>query len=284
MKFVIALASAFSSCFLYSQYSHGQPSMAMEKKWETDTVFQIPESVLYDTKREVLYVSNIQGDLSAKDGGGFISKLSPEGKVLQLQWVKGLNSPKGLGLFKKQLYVADLDEVVIIDVDKGRVIQRVPVTGAEMLNDVTVDQQGVVYISDSRTRKLHQLKDGVITTLVENLKGPNGVLATAEAFYILDDGALNQLEKDGTVKKLLNISKAPDGIERISEGEFVISCWPGEVFYVNLATGMVHKMLDTQAQKLNGADIGYNARKRIVYVPTFFGNSVVAYQLKSLLK
>jgi hypothetical protein len=39
-------------------------------------------------------------------------------------------------------------------------------------------------------------------------------------------------------------------------------------------------LLDTREQKVNSADIGYDAKNKIVYVPTFFRNSVVAYQLK----
>jgi hypothetical protein len=280
MKLNIAFASLFSSCFLFFQHSYAQQTMVMEKIWETDTILKVPESVLFDTKRDVLYVSNIEGDPSAKDGGGFISRLSPQGKMLQLEWVKGLNSPKGLGVFKQQLYVADIDEVVIINIDKGEITQRIPVEGAKFLNDITVDPQGVVYISDSQTKKVHQLKNGTLTTPITDLKGPNGLLATKEALYILDGGAMNRLEKDGTIKKLLDISNGVDGIEKISEGVFVISCWPGEVFYVNTTKGIVHKMLDTREQKINSADIGYDARKKIVYVPTFFGNSVIAYQLK----
>jgi hypothetical protein len=38
--------------------------------------------------------------------------------------------------------------------------------------------------------------------------------------------------------------------------------------------------MDTREQKRNVADIGYDAGQRIIYVPTFFANTVVAYKLK----
>ena len=44
--------------------------------------------------------------------------------------------------------------------------------------------------------------------------------------------------------------------------------------------GTKEHLLDTREQKINTADIGYDAEKRIVYVPTFWKNSVVAYRVK----
>lgn len=259
-----------------------EKQVSLEQQWETDTTLRVPESAYFDAKRNVLYVSDIQGDGAVKDGQGFISRLSPEGKVLDLEWVKGLNAPKGLGVYKNFLYVADLTEIVVIDIDKGSIVQRVPVEGAVFLNDITVDNKGTVYVSDTRTGKVHQYKNGKITTLLEGLKGPNGLLALPNAFYVLADGAMFSLEKDKSLKKITAVSKSVDGIEQVKPGEFIVSCWPGEVFYVNASKGTAVKLLDTQAQKLNTADIGYNPQKKIVYIPTFFGNKVVAYVLKGL--
>ena len=58
-----------------------QAPVALEQQWETDTTLRVPESVYFDAKRNVLYVSDIQGDGAVKDGQGFISRLSPEGRV-----------------------------------------------------------------------------------------------------------------------------------------------------------------------------------------------------------
>ena len=71
--------------------------LTLNLKWETDPTLTTCESVLYDQERDVLYVSNINGQPDGKDGNGFISKLNLDGKVTELEWVKGLNAPKGLG-------------------------------------------------------------------------------------------------------------------------------------------------------------------------------------------
>ena len=70
-----------------------------------------------------------------------------------------------------------------------------------------------------------------------------------------------------------------DGLEPISENEYLLSTWQGTIYYIG-SDGSNEIILDTREQKINAADIGYDPAKRIVYVPTFFKNSVVAYELK----
>jgi hypothetical protein len=45
--------------------------------------------------------------------------------------------------------------------------------------------------------------------------------------------------------------------------------------------GQKSKLLDTKAESINAADIGYDKKNKIVYVPTFWKNNVVAYKLKN---
>ena len=113
---------------------------SLVKKWETDTLLKTPESVLFDAKSKILYVSNIDGTPAGKDGKGSIGKVGLDGRIIATDWVTGLHAPKGMGLYKNKLYVADLDEVVVIDVVKAKIIQHIPVEGAVFLNDITIDK------------------------------------------------------------------------------------------------------------------------------------------------
>jgi len=276
-KHLLVAGCIFLSASAFSQ----QQTIALEKQWVTDTSLRIPESVYFDAPKNVLYVSNIEGNGNEKDGKGFISRLSPEGKILDLRWVEGLNAPKGLGLYKGRLYVADLTEVAVIDISKGAIVERIPVEGSVFLNDITIDNKGVIYVSDTRVGKVHQIKDGKVSTLLE-VKGPNGLLWLPTGLEVLADGALFHLQADNTLKKITAISQSVDGIAQIKAGEFIVSCWPGEVFYVNAGSGTAVKLLDTREQKLNTADFGYNPQKKMVYIPTFNGNTVAAYRIKGL--
>jgi dipeptidyl aminopeptidase/acylaminoacyl peptidase len=275
MKNIVLSISCLISFFI-SQAQH-----QLIKKWETDSSLKVPESVLYDSKSKVLYVSNIDGtEPWGKDGKGSIGKVALDGKIIAVDWVIGLQAPKGMGLYKNKLYVADLNEVVVIDITKASIIQRIAISNAQGLNDITIDNKGVLYVSDSKTKKVHQINSGVVSLLLDSLKGPNGLLVQGNTLYILDKGGLYRLEKNKTLTLITNgMEGGTDGIENVKGKEFIVSCWAGAIWYIN-ADGTKELLLDTQAQKINTADIGYDAKNRIIYVPTFWKNSVVAYEVK----
>lgn len=252
------------------------------QKWETDTLLKTPESVLYDVAGKQLYVSNIDGQSWQKDGKGSIGKVGLDGKIIQVDWVTGLEAPKGMGLYNNKLYVADIDRVAVIDVKSATIIQSIPVAGAQALNDLTIDKKGIVYVTDSRVKKLHRIENGQVTTLLDSttLKGPNGVLVQGNDLYMLDAGGLHKVEKNQSLTKITDgIEGNVDGLEHVAGKDFLVTTWQGTIWYVK-GDGSKQLLLDTREQKSNTADIGYNIKERIVYVPTFFKNKIVAYELK----
>ena len=276
-KQFLSLGFCLLTAFLVQAQKH-----QLVKIWETDSSLKVPESVLFDGKGQVLYVANIEGNAAAKDGKGSIGKVGLDGKILQQEWVSGLHAPKGMALYKNNLYVADVDAVVVIDTKTGTINRRIPVPGAVFLNDLSIDKKGVIYVSDSRAAKVHRIKNDVATLFLENLKNPNGVLVQGKNLYVLNSGEVLKADAKGNLQKVAEgLESRTDGIENIKGKDFIVSCWSGVVYYVN-ADGSSEQLLDTREQKINSADIGYDRKNRIVYVPTFFKNSVVAYQLKDL--
>lgn len=252
----------------------------LEKIWTTDSLLKVPESVLFDAANKVLYVSNIDGQPGGKDGKGSVGKVGLDGKIIAAEWISGLNAPKGMGLYKNKLYVSDLNEVVVIDIKKGTITEKIIVPDAVFLNDITIDNKGTIYVSDSRTFKVHKIENGTVFLLVDKLQGPNGLLAIKDGLLILDRGSLLKMTNDGQLSKLVDgMDPATDGIEMVKEKEYIVSCWGGIVYYV-YANGNKTTLLDTRNDKMNSADIGYDAKRKIVYVPTFYRNTVTAYQLK----
>lgn len=253
---------------------------SLTKKWETEATLKVPESVLVDAGRGVLYVTNIDGEPWGDDGKGSIGKVGLDGKVIATDWVTGLSAPKGLGLQGKLLYAADIDRVVVIDVEKGAIVDRIAVAGAHGLNDISIGARGVIYVSDSKDKKIHAIEHGKATLVIDGLKAPNGVHARDGELYFMDNGSLYRLGANKE-KVLVNAGMEGngDGLEGVGGGEYLISYWPGILHYAK-ADGTRETLLDSSADKINSADIGYDARHRIVYVPTFFKNSVVAYELK----
>ena len=270
----LLMAILFYSSLLFAQHK-------LEKLWETDSVLKVPESVLFDGDNKVLYATNIDGtDPWGKDGKGSVAKVGLDGKVIAIEWVNGLNAPKGMGLYKGKLYVADLNELVVIDIAGGKIEKRIVVTDAVGLNDISVSKTGIVYVSDSKSKKVFVVKDGVSELFLDTLKGPNGVLMRGDDFYLLDAGGMYKMNKDKTLTKITDgMEGGTDGIENISGNDFIISCWQGVVWYVN-ADGSKQQLLDSRGDKKNSADIGMDAKNKIVYVPTFWRNTIVAYRVK----
>jgi sugar lactone lactonase YvrE len=129
-------------------------------------------------------------------------------------------------------------------------------------------------------RAIWLIENGQVTTWLENLKGPNGVLIDGNDLFVLDAGTLYKVEKDKTLTKLADgMEGGTDGVEHVTGKDYIVSCWAGSIWYVN-GDGTKQNLLDTREQKINTADIGYDPKNRILFVPTFFKNKIVAYELK----
>jgi len=250
--------------------------------WNTEAKLTSAESVLHDTVNNLLYVSCIGGmSKDKKDGDGFIAKVGLDGKIITLKWATGLDDPKGMGKTGNTLYVADIDRVVAIDVTSGKISNSWKVSGASMLNDITSTKDGIVYISDSNKSTIYQLVKGRVTVMLTDtlMHGTNGLFTDGKSLLIAGDGMTFSLDIASLKVDTLAVGiPAGDGIERYNDGIFQ-SSWFGEIFYI-AADGKVSKVLDTKDVKLNTADIEVIENKNLLFVPTFFGNSVTSYSIK----
>ncbi len=253
-----------------------EPSLTL--MWETDTVLTTNESVLYDKARKELYVSNINGQPTEKDGKGFISKMNFNGEITELNWVEGLDAPKGMGVLVDKLYVTNIDELVQINMADGKITKGFNIKDAKFLNDVTIGD-GKVYFSDMETGKLHMLDGEKVSVLSEGNNGLNGLAYYDGKLYGLDGSGLVRFSPDGTQKEVFNTKvTGGDGLVVIDENTFIASRWKGEVWLIK--DGEATKLLDSAGDDIQTADIGYNPTEKMVYVPRFFSNKVSAYKLE----
>ncbi|WP_461109126.1 SMP-30/gluconolactonase/LRE family protein [Spirosoma koreense] len=264
---------------------HRPKPVKLVKAWETDTTLRTPESVLFDGNN-TLYVANIDGKSDSLDGSGFISKVSLDGKIENLRWTSGLNAPKGMGLYKDKLYVTDVYRLVCINTANGQAEKTWDAVGkGAFLNDVTVDKDGTVYVSDSRADKIYRLKEGNWEVLVagEQLNKPNGVLAVGKDKLMVGSTKIGALRTmDLTTKAMTTVADGmanTDGIVPADKGSYFVSDWNGQVFHVS-ADGAKQQLLDTRGEKVNAADIEYVAKKKLLIIPTFFKNKLVAYRVE----
>jgi hypothetical protein len=247
--------------------------------WSTDQVVATPESVLPDFKNNTLYLSLIDGGPWDVDGKGGIGKMTSKGTQYDSNWITGLNAPKGLGMYDGKIYAADISEVVVVDMRKGKLLRKIPIEGATGLNDITVTLHGIVFVSDSKTSRIWKLENEKPVLYLENITGANGLKAVNDDLYFAKGPALMKADAQKKITQIANVGQDIDGIEPVGNGDFLVSAWAGYIFYV-YQDGHSELLLDTHEQKKNTADIGYDPANRIVYVPTFFDKRIVAYRLQ----
>lgn len=255
--------------------------------------FKTPESVLYDEAGDRYLVANINGSPAGKDNNGFISAVSPEGRVDSLMWIAGgrdgvtLNAPKGMGIRGDTLFVTDIDELRMFDRATGRALGSTRVPGATFLNDVSVGADGSVWFTDSGFRadfspsgtdavwhrtpsggQLHKIASGTA------LGAPNGVLAESASAVVatFGSGELYRVDMQG---RRTNLPKPPkgqlDGLVRAGN-RYIVSSWedssivsmaPGDSMYMVL----VHPVATP-------ADIGYDSKRERILIPVFNENRI----------
>jgi len=259
--------------------------------------FELPESACYDAATNKIYISNVATAPDAKDGKGYLSVVALDGKPEKMKWVTGLNSPKGIRIYKGTLWVSCVDELVAVDIAKGEVAKKVKIEGAKFLNDVAVDGTGNVYVSDMLANKIYVYDGKEARVLVEgeDTEWPNGVLVDGDRLLV---GGWGKPEADfstkvpgrlfaidlKTKKKTLITPKPTgnlDGVELDGKGGYVITDWKaGKVLHVT-KDGETKTILEGFQ---GAADHAYLADKNLVILPRMVENTVTAYDLSKLKK
>ncbi|WP_462280579.1 SMP-30/gluconolactonase/LRE family protein [Salinivirga cyanobacteriivorans] len=260
---------------------NGTNSFMAKEKWATDAIFDVPESVCYSPGQQVLYVANISGKPTEKDGKGFISKLSLTGEMINKEWYTGLDAPKGMGIYDNKLYVTNIDEVVAIDLNSAEEAGRWKCEGAKFANDIAITANGDVFISGMQNGAIYRISNGEITRwkAEKTFQKPNGLWTGPDYLYVGAAKHIYRVDYErAEVEKYIENSGGVDGLERIENGFFLKSDWTGHVHVVSPAHPK-HLILNTADQKINAADIEYIPSMKMMLVPTFFDNRVVAYEI-----
>lgn len=288
----LALVLAASACKKQEQQAAAPPTPAVIAV--ADTGFQHPESVLYDSASDTYLVDNINGDPLGKDGNGFISRVSPDGKIVTLKWIAGgvngvtLNAPKGSGIKGDSLFVADIDAVRVFDRKTGAPLLAIAVPGATFLNDICVGPDGTVYITDSGLKqtgntsgpsgtdalwKIGANHRPVAMARGKDLGEPNGIIAdgTGVTMVTMGSGQLFHFDAKGTRTELPKPpSGSLDGIVRLADGSLLVTSWEGQAIY-RLSGGQYTTVADSLPAP---ADIGWDAGRHRILLPQLMPNQV----------
>ncbi len=262
--------------------------------WQTEVIFEQPESIAFDAKNTQLFVSNINGDGTDADGNGYISLLSLDGKVIDLHWLEGLNAPKGLSIIGNNLYIADINQLVVVDIKNKKIIQRYSAPKAKFLNDVAADKKGNIYVSAFLTNTLYRLADNKFEVWIKSdaLEVPNGLLVEGnqlilanwgvmtDGFATAVAGHLKTINIDS--KKITSLGdKTPvgnlDGLESDGNGNYLVTDWmSGKLLHI-APTGISTTLLTLEQ---GSADHIVLHEQGLVIIPMMLSGKVIAYKIK----
>lgn len=207
------------------------PSAAQQfpELWKLEGVFTMPESAALDADAGFIYVSNVNE--YAKDGNGFISRVSLDGTQVELHWLAGLDSPTGVAVFDERLYFADFDSLKVADTNTGTVIARYLAPDSNpALNDVAISTTGQVFVSGSASNSIYVLDGDELRLWLHD----DTLLQQANGLYVLNDALVhggrywNVFDLDSA--ELLQDRAAPipelngiDGISRDICGDYLVT-------------------------------------------------------------
>ena len=266
----------------------------LEKAWETGAVFKLPESVIYDEKRDVLYVSNINEHGFKHLGNGFISKVGTDGKVIEMNWVLGLDAPKGLTIVNDKLYATDINALVEIDIENGKILNRYVAPAAIHLNDVAADDKGQVYAADTLTDSIYRLNGiGLFPMWLNSpaLEAPNGLHIEGNKMIVGSwglptDGFNTEVPGHLKVVSLIDKSIKPlgsgkpvgnlDGVEPDGKGNYYVTDWINGKFLLIKPNGDAKVLLELSP---GAADHEVILEKKLIIIPLMKDNKLVAYEI-----
>ncbi len=251
---------------------------ALEQVWIAEG-FSAPEGAALAPDGNYLVSSVGIDDGDAKNGDGFISKVSPDGEIIEPYWAAKMNGPKGMAVLDGVLYVADIDTVMMVDADKGGLGEKIPVEGAAFLNDVT-PWGDAVYVSDSGTGRIYRIADGAATVWLEDARfgGINGLLGDGDRLLVttMETGSLFSVSKDGEITEIATGMINADGVGLVPGGGYLVSSWPGQIHYV-AEDGTVTTLLDTTEAGILQNDLSMFGDT--VIVPNWVPGTVTAWKV-----
>jgi glucose/arabinose dehydrogenase len=259
--------------------SQSPPTLKLAQDWATPGLAK-PESVLPSADGTFLYVSNVAGEGEARDGNGFISRLSPEGGMLEREWARGLDAPKGMALAGGRLFVSDVAQLVELDAASGAILARHDAPGAVFLNDVAIAPDGAVLVSDSGSARIFAWHEGRMDTWLADarLDAANGLLPERARLVVTTmQGRLLAVDWDThAIIELAHGLGQADGVVALGDGTYLVGEWPGRLFHVT-ATGAATTVLDTRADKRYLNDFLVVGNRLLV--PNWEPGSLTAYRL-----
>ncbi len=228
----------------------------------TVTELQSPYSFVHDPLDKGYFISSVNGEAENADNNGFITKLDPNGKLLNLKFIQGgkddvtLHAPKGMAVVEHVLYVADLDTLRGFDTTTGKPVLTLTIQSSTAsqsepprasLSDVTFDGKGHLYCSDQKANTIYRINlvAQTFSVLVTDraLAGPSGLVVHPKSGQIIavswEKGKISEISPDGVVTELFSNGFFSNRFQNLRGVDF--DRW-GNMYVSDFTTGKVWRM------------------------------------------
>lgn len=253
--------------------------------------FANPESIASDGER--YFVSNRGKDInpSSKDGDGFITEISSDGKLIEQKFLPQtgvLSDPKGLTIANNILYVADIDRIVGFDIRTKKTVFELTIPQATVLNDICRLENGFIAVSETASGDIYKVntKNKTFET-IGNIPTANGInynpktkqLVVCSSGENFSGGSVYIKTGNGGFKELPHIAKGVfDGIEWVDDSHLMISDWVevpvkgiGKIWIYDLEAQTSQAYFTSESI----ADIYYNPVSQKIYIPQMLHSKVI---------
>jgi sugar lactone lactonase YvrE len=188
-------------------------------------------------------------------------------------------------IFDDHLYVAERNQVAKISLSEEKVIERYPVADSEFLNDLTIDEKGIIYITDSRKNVIWKLENGVSEEWLvgDEVADPNVIYYHEKKLFFGNSADQGLKSVDLQTKKVDLVATLDegfiDGFRIDNKGNYLVSLWHGILYRIS-PEGKVIEIMNLTTSGRYIADFEYIREKNLLIVPTFYGNTVIGYHLE----
>ena len=217
---------------------------------------------------------------------GYIARLDLATGTFIAGWSTGFEGPLGLTSQGEHLFLVDNGtQVIALDIETGEMTDNWPAPpGDRVLNDLAIDPEGRLWVSDSRMGQVLRLEDGVWSVLLagSEFASANGIEYVDGWIYVVCSGSVGNLiriDPDTLETQIIFTGEGSlDGVVTDGRGGLLLSDIPGRLLHWSQAAGLT--VLDDFAdEEIMINSIGSTPDGRYLFAPHWRESEISAYRI-----